>query len=303
MVCIWPQIRADLPQSLESQISNHRHNITTLKLARQGAQSELNDLVKSKTELECTVVDLKTASERAGGSVQDFQEELTNIDGQIGDKEIELNDLLPQWDDIRARASELKRRLDDKRGHLDVLYAKQARLQKFRTKAERDAFLTSEIASLEKYTTAQMQALEKAQSDLDSAKTRLHEVEQRREAARTKAEESRAEITQLTIKIAQEKDSQEDMKERRKGLWREDTKLDSVASRATEELRSAERALAGMMDKVSKPYLHHVDTKTYLCRILELVYVLLIASQKDPASRASTAHCIDSSTLRPKNII
>lgn len=33
-------------------------------------------------------------------------------------------------------------------------------------------------------------------------------------------------------------------------LWREDAKLDSTVAHAREELRTAERALAGMMDKV-----------------------------------------------------
>ena len=41
------------------------------------------------------------------------------------------------------------------------------------------------------------------------------------------------------------------MTERRKDLWREDSKVDNLVSRASDELRTAERALAGMMDKVS----------------------------------------------------
>jgi structural maintenance of chromosome 3 (chondroitin sulfate proteoglycan 6) len=211
----------------------------------------LNDLVKSRTELECTIADLRVASDRAGGSLDELKEELINIEGQIGDKEIELNDLVPQWDDFRARASELKRTLDEKRGHLDVLYAKQGRIQRFRTKGERDNFLTKEIASLEAHRTTQIQALEKAKADLESATTRLQEVEEKRDTAQARAEQSRAEIAELSAKVATEKDSQEEMKERRKGLWREDTKLDSVLSRASEELRTAERALASMMDKVS----------------------------------------------------
>ena len=46
------------------------------------------------------------------------------------------------------------------------------------------------------------------------------------------------------------KDQLTELTERRKDLWREDTRLDSMVSRAADELRTAERALAGMMDKV-----------------------------------------------------
>jgi structural maintenance of chromosome 3 (chondroitin sulfate proteoglycan 6) len=41
-----------------------------------------------------------------------------------------------------------------------------------------------------------------------------------------------------------------EMTEKRRDLWREDTKLDSLVSHAVDELRTAERSPAGMMDKV-----------------------------------------------------
>ena len=46
------------------------------------------------------------------------------------------------------------------------------------------------------------------------------------------------------------KDQLTELTERRKDLWREDTRLDSMVSRAADELRTAEWALAAMMDKV-----------------------------------------------------
>ena len=52
--------------------------------------------------------------------------------------------------------------------------------------------------------------------------------------------------------------------EKRKDPWREDTKLDSLVSHAADELRTAERLLTGMMDKVSitndiLQYLRHIS--------------------------------------------
>ena len=41
-------------------------------------------------------------------------------------------------------------------------------------------------------------------------------------------------------------------------LWREDTKLESTVSHERDELRSAERNLASMMDKVCDCYINHV---------------------------------------------
>ena len=52
-------------------------------------------------------------------------------------------------------------------------------------------------------------------------------------------------------KIIELKKEMSSLTERRKEVWREDARLDSVLSHAADELRSAERHLAGMMDKVS----------------------------------------------------
>jgi structural maintenance of chromosome 3 (chondroitin sulfate proteoglycan 6) len=196
----------------------------------------------------------------------------------------------------------LKRTLDEKRGHLDVLYAKQGRLQRFRTKAERDAFLTSEIASLEHYRTTQSQALEKAQADVESAKTRLLEIEEKRDAAQARSEQCRAQITELSAKIAKEKDTLEEMKERRTGLWREDTKLDSTTSRAAEELRTAERTLASMMDKVEHRFISCHESPDIIFRILVRACVPSIGSQKGLALKGYTALCTDFSISLPKSI-
>jgi structural maintenance of chromosome 3 (chondroitin sulfate proteoglycan 6) len=229
-----------------------------LKASRHTNQGELSDLVKSRTELECAVADLQSAAERAGGSVTDLGAELESVEDKITEKEAELQGTDPAWEDVRTRASELKRALDEKRGQLNVLYSKQGRLERFRTKAERDGFLTSEIASIERFHETQSAALEAAQADLERAKTSLQEVEDRREAVRASTEQSRQKIVQLTQDMAAEKDRREKMSETRKALWREDTKLDSLLSRTNEELRNAERALASVMDKARRSHLRYL---------------------------------------------
>ena len=55
----------------------------------------------------------------------------------------------------------------------------------------------------------------------------------------------------LGEQLAELKDQQSDLSERRKELWREDSKLGGLLGHAGDELKSAERNLASMMDKVS----------------------------------------------------
>lgn len=96
------------PQNLEQSISRAQGELTTLRLTKQGAQAELTDLVRSRTELQCVVSDLQAASDRVGGKREELQGELMIVDSQIAAKETDLEQLKPAWQAHRARESTLR---------------------------------------------------------------------------------------------------------------------------------------------------------------------------------------------------
>ncbi|KZT00849.1 structural maintenance of chromosome protein 3 [Laetiporus sulphureus 93-53] len=246
-------------QDLEQSISRTKNSLTTLSLTRQGTQSELTDLVRARTELECTLADLRLAAERAGGKRGEFEEELVSIEAQIQKKDAALAKLLPDWETYRAQENEEKHRLDEVNAQLEALYSKRGRLNRYRTKAERDQFLRREVASIDSYRTSQASAMEDAQAQIQSAKESLEEVETRMENARERIEAERQRAKEVAEQAALLKDNEADLIEKRKSLWREDTKLDSLVAHAADELRSAERALASMMDKDTGSGLRAID--------------------------------------------
>lgn len=256
-----------LRQNLEQSISQIKSNLTTLSLTRQGAQSELTDLIRARTELECTIADLRFAAERTGGRRSELEMELGNVQAQIVTKEAALAALLPEWEAHRAHEIEEKRRLDEAKARLDALYAKRGRLNRFRTRAERDTFLRREIASIEVYRGAQSAALEGLRAELEAAKGALLEIDERTEAVQERVEDGRRRAKELGEQVSRLKDEHADLSERRKELWREDAKLDNLVTHAADELRASERTLASMMDKVSPQSArwiraHRVDTRT-----------------------------------------
>lgn len=246
-------------QNLEQSISQLRSTLTTLQLTKQGNQSELTDLVRSRTELQCTVSDLRVAAERAGGRQGELEEELANVEEQIQGREAELTELLPQWETRRARGSEERHRLDEARARLDALYAKRGRLNKYRTRAERDQYLTREIASIEAYRNSQAAALQTFRTDLQKARESLREVDERMEHGRGSVEDQRERARELAEQVVKLREEYAELTEKRKNLWREDTKLNSMVAHAADELRSAERVLASMMDKDTGSGLRAVD--------------------------------------------
>ncbi|KAI0718995.1 structural maintenance of chromosome protein 3 [Cerioporus squamosus] len=246
-------------QTLERSIAQTRTNLTTLNLTRQGAQSELTDLIGSRTELECTINDLRLAAQRAGGRREALEAELETVEASIQEKKEELAQLMPDWERIRTTESAEKRQLEEARARLDALYAKRGRLDKFRTKAERDRYLRAEIASMEQFRKAQANSLSGVEQELARAQQSLREVDENMDDTQRRAEDARNQVRVLGEEIAQLKDQQAEKTERRKELWREDSKLESLVTHAADELRSAERLLASMMDKDTGNGLRSID--------------------------------------------
>ncbi len=179
-----------------------------------------------------------------------MEEELATVEDTITIKEQELATLIPEWERVRGEENAERRLLDEARARLEALYAKRGRLDKFRTKAERDRYLRAEIASMQQFREGQANALAGLEQELDRAKQSLAEVNRSIDDTQAKAEDARKQVRELGEKIAELKDEQAEKTERRKELWREDAKLESLVTNSADELRGAERTLASMMDKV-----------------------------------------------------
>lgn len=255
MLFVWSTLLHfnSLFQNLERLISQTKHTVQNASLAKHGALSELNELIRTRTELECLVVDLRAAGERAGGKREELEGELEDVEGQIEQKETELADLIPEWETHKERESTEKRNLDHARSQLQALYGKQGRVNQFRTKAERDSFLRHEIASIESYKQSQGQSLESSHAELATSRRSLQEIEGKIRTSEQAMEAGRDSARDLLAQIAALKNEASDLTEQRKELWREDTKLQSLVTHASEELRTHERSLASMMDKVREP--------------------------------------------------
>lgn len=133
---------------------------------------------------------------------------------------------------------------------LSALFAKQGRVNRFKTKAERDTFLRQEITSIEAYQATQTAALDDMRAELDISRKGQIEVEGKIAGVQGRIEDGRKRVKELADRSVALKEMQSELVEKRKDLWREDTKLDSLLRHANDEMKTAERNLASMMDKV-----------------------------------------------------
>ncbi|KAG2123371.1 RecF/RecN/SMC [Suillus cothurnatus] len=272
-------------QRLEQEISQAKHSLQSLKISRKDAHSELNEFIRARTELECIVADLRTTSERDDSALK---QELASVQQATRDKERELRDLIPQWDKARTKESAEKRKMEEARSQLSALFAKQGRVNRFRTKAERDAYLKQEIASMEAYQRARSAALDSTRKDVTQKTQNIAEMERRVDNIQGSLEDGRTRVKDIGEQVTALREQQTELIERRKEFWREDTKLDGLLAHASDELRGAERNLAGMMDKDTGSGLRAVD-RIAERHNLEGVYGPLYRLFEIPDSTFSTA--------------
>nr|GAT43952.1 structural maintenance of chromosome protein 3 [Mycena chlorophos] len=246
-------------QTVERNATEAKHSLDTATNTRQDVQSELTDLIRTRTELECIVQDLRNAGARAGGRREQLETELSGVEDEITTRQASLDALLPNWESARARDASERRALDEANIKLEALFAKRGRGAKFRTKAERDAYLRQEIAAMGTHKTTQTAALQTTIAQLQEAQKNLAEIEIKITGVQDKIEDGREKVKDLSEDMNRLKDEKIDLVEKRKDLWREDAKLESVVTRATNELKTAERALSTMMDKDTGTGLAAVD--------------------------------------------
>jgi structural maintenance of chromosome 3 (chondroitin sulfate proteoglycan 6) len=71
-------------------------------------EEEMAQLVKSKTEVECLVEDMRSSQTQGFNQRSSLQKQLKKIQQAVQAKEVELMELEPEWDRARTREREAR---------------------------------------------------------------------------------------------------------------------------------------------------------------------------------------------------
>jgi structural maintenance of chromosome 3 (chondroitin sulfate proteoglycan 6) len=138
--------------------------------------------------------------------------------------------------------------LENQQNQLHLLYLKKGRLDKFRSKSERDAYFNSELKTIRDTLKEQNLELRGLRDQLksyetkrDQLVTKISKIEDNLETDKDKSEKLIEEIDSLKTK-------RDNLSNERKGLWHTDAKLDSELRSHKEKLFKFERSLFSLMD-------------------------------------------------------
>ncbi|OAD80455.1 hypothetical protein PHYBLDRAFT_184304 [Phycomyces blakesleeanus NRRL 1555(-)] len=175
--------------------------------------------------------------------------QLKSIETEIIEKTQGVTELTPRYNEIQETDKQMRQQLRMLQMEQQNLHAKQARLSRFATKAERDLWLQNQIKDLSSNLTIrnnQLQILEQEKAEANIGLiAKVNALEQVKKDLAFR-QSTHQQVAERETKLKQKRD---EATEKRKTLWREEAKLDSVLHNCNEEIRKAERTLAGSIDK------------------------------------------------------
>lgn len=90
-------------QALEEEVTKAKHSLATSTISLQQYESEMADLVRSKTEVECVIADFAQASEAGETRRMALREQLESIEKRVGRATERLMELSSE---LEARVAE-----------------------------------------------------------------------------------------------------------------------------------------------------------------------------------------------------
>ncbi|KAG8821762.1 Structural maintenance of chromosomes protein 3 [Serendipita sp. 399] len=246
-------------QALEDRIREKNQEKAVLLVNKRELEAEMSQLIKAKTEVECVVADMQSNKSQSISQKTSIETQLEKTRKNLQLKEVEMMELEPEWDSAQKSAQALRQSLEAWDARLQILYSKQGRLRQFTSMAERDQFLKGEIKALKEYHKKQSQALGELKVTVQETKDQVDELGSREADLQASLSSRQQQLRELEDAISEKKDLKSVKTERRKELWREDAKLETTVGHARDELRTAERTLATMMDKDTANGLLAVD--------------------------------------------
>ncbi|CAE6444092.1 unnamed protein product [Rhizoctonia solani] len=245
--------------TLERQISSHRQTLAILGSTRPALRVDLADLTATRAKAQLAIQDLQERGEMGEQRREQMQAELETVETRAAEVEASLAEIRPEWEEVVEKEKEEKRLMDDAQTRLGALHAKQGRISRFSSRAERDNYLKAEIKGLKTAEEAVVQSLNTAEEEINSTREKIDDIQRRAIESREQVQEKGSLLTELGEEIVQKNAKKAKLVEQRKELWREDTKYEQLVGSARDELHATQRALAGMMDRDTGSGLRAVD--------------------------------------------
>ena len=132
-------------EKLDAELSELKQHMDLLKLDKSQLDDERKELSRKKAQVELEVQSYAEGRSAAQHSKKQRAGELKSVKSLISEREKQLAQLKPRFDNKLQEESVAKSQLDEVEATRQRLYAKQGRGERFKTRKQRDDWLQEEV--------------------------------------------------------------------------------------------------------------------------------------------------------------
>lgn len=234
---------------IDAEIAECRQQMEFLKVDKSQLEDERRQAFKALAQIELQAKSLADNQAAAQALKSRHDNDLNAVQKAIQERESELQTLLPDFNAAKDQEDTVKAQLTEAETSRQRLYAKQGRNSRFKNKSERDKWLQMEVREGNRSITTVEGVVAQTKEDIDDLEKEITSLEPETERLRQQIDGRGDTMHSVDEQVQTAKDERDRLMDQRKELWREEAKLDSVLSSASQEMDRAERSLSHMMDQ------------------------------------------------------
>lgn len=133
---------------LETQANEIRQQVNLLKVDKTQLEDERRETARNKAKAELNVKSISDGQSASEAARLQHSKELRAVKDAIKQKEKELAQILPRYNENKKKEETIKAQLDEVEGARQRLYAKQGRTSQFANQKQRDQWLQKELQEI-----------------------------------------------------------------------------------------------------------------------------------------------------------
>nr|POF18053.1 chromosome segregation protein suda [Quercus suber] len=236
-------------EEIENEMADLQQEIEQLTRERVQREEARKDKMRAKAQVETDVQSM--LDNQASDQVTQAQraKDINALQQEIKRCDAELAKLLPSHRSRREEARALQQQVDDADSTRKLLFDKQTRHSRFRSKKERDQALRQDIDELHQSLSTNKAQIMHTREEIADYESRIFEGETQIRDIRFRVEHRGDEQHNLAAEVQKASKERQDLHDERLALQKEGHNIDTTIGRARKELENAEDMLGRTMDQ------------------------------------------------------
>ncbi|EEB09795.1 mitotic cohesin complex subunit Psm3 [Schizosaccharomyces japonicus yFS275] len=236
-------------EELRAEVVELKHALSLHELEKGQLEEEYSSCVQSHAAMQSDRDQLSQALEGSSHEREDKQKALASLVKLIDEKEQQLSNILPVFEQLLSKETEVRAHLHSLESETRLLSDKRGRGTQFNSNEERDAWLNNQISILDADLKEQEASGDFVRKEIDDVDANIRN-KKAREAELMDLLQTRQDVfSQISSNLSEEQENRDDLLDQRKEAWRNESKLKSLINTAQNDMLKAEQKLLSTMDR------------------------------------------------------